>query len=276
MSKSQVTGFDFTIPLNDTWPDHNVVETHLRKWCKKYAFQKEKGDTGYIHWQGRVSLIKKRRLGELKKAGFLQPGGWPTVTSATTYQNGDNFYVLKEDTKLDGPWIDTDYEEPPVLTRQLKTFKKQEMYPWQSQVMEMAKELDDRSINLIYDTIGNSGKSIMCEYLEYHKLAYEIPPMRSMEDIMACCMCLKSQKCYLIDMPRGMKKDKLGEFYAGLESLKNGVCYDKRYSFKKRRMDRPQIIVFTNTLPKWDLMSTDRWELYTMQPDKKLYRDVRK
>ena len=71
-------------------------------------------------------------------------------------------------------------------------------------------------------------------------------------------------------MPRGMKKDKLADFYAGLEAIKNGVTYDKRYVGKKRRMDRPQIFVFTNMLPAFEFMSLDRWRIHVMQPDKSL------
>ena len=36
---------------------------------------------------------------------------------------------------------------------------------------------------------------------------------------------LPPQKAYIIDMPPGMKKDKLADFYAGLESIKNGVTF---------------------------------------------------
>jgi len=266
MSNNQIYGYDFTLPYNDTWTSPDVVVKHLRGWCKKYAFQKEKSETGYVHWQGRVSLIKKRRHNELKKTEFCKGGHH----SPTHVDQGNNFYVLKEDTRIDGPWTDENYEEPPVMTRQLRTFLKHPMYPWQEQVLKFCQEQDDRSIKLIYDQHGNNGKSIMCEYIEYNRLGFEIPPFRAMEDIMQCCMCIKTQKCYLVDMPRALKKDKLGEFYSGLESLKNGVTYDKRYSFKKRRMDRPQVIVFTNTLPKWDLMSTDRWEVFEMQENRTL------
>lgn len=155
------------------------------------------------------------------------------------------------------------------LTRQLKTFMKvieeTGMYEWQKKLYQLVQQEDDRTIKVIYDATGNAGKSIFCEYLMYNKLAFEIPPLRSMEDIMQMSMCIKPQKCYLIDMPRGMKKDKLGEFYSGLECLKNGYMYDKRYSFKMRRIDRPQICCFTNMLPKMELLSADRWELYRLE-----------
>lgn len=134
----------------------------------------------------------------------------------------------------------------------------------------MCEELDDRHINIIYDVRGNLGKSIMCEYLEYEGLAFEIPPFRLMEDIMAFIMNFKVYPCYMVDMPRGMKKDKLGEFYSGLETLKNGLAYDKRYEGKKIRFDRPQIFVFTNSLPDFNLMSPDRWRVMETTADKDL------
>ncbi|HIA03917.1 MAG TPA: hypothetical protein EYN66_18775 [Myxococcales bacterium] len=269
-----VTGYDLTVEAEEF--DYNSMLKFCREWFAKYAFQLERGSqTGYLHWQVRGRLFTKKRLGEIvASTKELFPEGssvrW-SPTSATVH-NGQNFnYVLKADTRVDGPWMDTDYEDPPPLTRQLKGFIAHEFYPWQQQVFEMSQELDDRSIKLIIDTEGNAGKSIMCEYLEYKGMAWEIPPMRTMEDIMQCVMGIKAKKCYIVDMPRAMKKDKLADFYSGLESLKNGVCYDKRYAFKKRRMDRPQVIVFTNTEPTWDFMSRDRWEVWYMK-DKALSR----
>ena len=68
-------------------------------------------------------------------------------------------------------------------------------------------------------------------------------------------------------MPRGMKKDRLGDFYSGIEVIKNGASYDKRYAPDKKRFNRPRIFVFTNTLPVFELMSKDRWEIWTIQED---------
>lgn len=255
-----VCTYDFTLPKNETYNTfQDVINLVCKDWAKKWTFQLERGDSGYEHWQGRVSLIKKRRISEL--LGKWCIGGHISITS-TEGQN--NFYVTKADTRVLGPWKDDEYVEPPILTRQLNHFMKQEMRPWQQQVEQFVREEDDRSIKLIIDKIGNSGKSIMCEYLEYNQLAYEIPPMREMQDIMQCVMGIPTHKAYLIDMPRALKKDKLASFYSGLESLKNGVAYDPRYSFKKKRFNRPQVIVFTNTDPDFSLLSEDRWELYDM------------
>ena len=75
-------------------------------------------------------------------------------------------------------------------------------------------------------------------------------------------------KAYVIDMPRALKKEKLYAFYSGLEELKNGRVYDKRYNFKVARFNRPQIFVFSNNFPEFGVMSMDRWEVYTINADK--------
>lgn len=260
-TNSQICGFDFTVPRDSEYETiTDVYEKILKGWTKKWVVQLEKGDSGYVHWQGRVSMIKKRRPNELKGKWCIGGHFSPTSNNA----GRDFSYVMKKDTRIEGPYTDEEYTEPPPLTRQLVEFLKHELYPWQKQILDLAKVEEDRRITLIYDEVGNCGKSIFAEFMEYRGLAYEMPPFRLMEDMMQCAMGIPAQRAYMVDMPRGMKKDKLADFYSGLECLKNGVMYDKRYSFKKRRIDRPQIFVFTNTLPEWSLMSRDRWAVYRL------------
>ena len=271
MSENQITGYDITVSCNEY--DIQNLKKQLSEWCKKWVFQRERGEeTGFEHFQCRVHLMKKKRFAEVKKlvaSGVLIKGNW-SPTSATVHEGANFNYVMKADTRIEGPWTDQEFTEPMPLTRQLKKFMKDQFYPWQEQVMRMCNELDDRTIKLIYDVHGNAGKSIFSEYLEYKEMAFELPPLRSMQDIMAVCMCVPVSKVYIVDMPKAMKKDKLAELYSGLECLKNGKMYDIRYSYKRRRIDRPQIIVFTNMLPNWDLMVVDRWEVWEMDPNKTL------
>jgi len=267
----QLKRFDVTIPHEQyaSWED---LHKKLVGWCSHFAFQLERGSSGYVHWQCRVQLIhKKTCVGLLSEVAPAIHGHW-SVTSNGIHPGPKAFsYVMKEDSRQDGPWDDTSLiQEKPQLTRQLRNFMEHEFYGWQKTCYDLAQVEDDRSINLIYDTYGNAGKSVFLEFLEYQGLAFEMPPLRQMEDIMEFAHSFPPQKCYIIDMPRGMKKDKLADFYSGLESIKNGVTYDKRYVGKKRRMDRPQVFVFTNCLPCFSLMTMDRWQIFVMQPDKTL------
>lgn len=253
---SAIQRFDFTLKADTFLPE--TICDHLREWCNKWVFQKERSESGYEHYQGRINMMKPKRVDQAIK---IWQEVLPSIHISPTSGACKTFdYVMKADTRIDGPWND----ETPVqrLTPQLAEFIELEMYGWQKDVLELCHQQDFRHIHVILDEIGNTGKSILAEYLEYKGLAYEIPMMNSMEDIMQCAMGISPQKCYLIDMPKGLKKEKLASFYSGIECLKNGVMYDKRYAFKKRRIARPQIIVFTNVMPDFGLLSWDRWAIH--------------
>jgi len=271
--EGQIALFDCTVK-QDEFTDYREVAEALRTIAKKWVFQLEQGEeTGYRHWQLRLSLIKKTRFAAFAKEVMpILPGRW-SPTSNTVHAAGNQFnYVLKEQTRIQGPWKDTDADlrPPPVLTEQLKQFAKVDKYPWQNALVDIVNAYSERHLHYIYDPHYNSGKSIMCEYLEYNMLAEEIPPFTLMEDIMQFVMCQHTSKCYLFDMPAAMKKDKVHQLYSGLEMLKNGFLYDKRYNGKKRRISRPQVVVFANNLPNTDLMAPDRWQILYIQPDKTL------
>jgi hypothetical protein len=268
---TQVSQYDFRQSADVVTVED--MKATLRELASRWTFQREVSDGGYNHYQGRLSLKKKRRVAELKQLwrnqydnGSLKAPLPNYIEPTSNPSKGEVFYATKLDTRVEGPWSDKD--ETKVLTRQLQNFMKFEYYPWQVKVMEIVKQYDERAIHIIYDQHGDLGKSVFCEYLEYTDHGFEIPPFRQMEDIMAFVMNFKPAKAYLVDMPRGMKKDKLGEFYSGLESLKNGFAYDKRYEGRKLRFDRPQIIVFTNHLPDFNLMSKDRWRVWETTPNK--------
>lgn len=158
-----------------------------------------------------------------------------------------------------------------MKTRQLVEFEQHELYTWQKKVLAFCAEKDLHTIHFVFVPKGNVGKSVFCEWLEYHDHAYELPPMNSMRDMMQCWMGAPESKTYLINMPRALKKDKLGQMYSGIECIKNGVCYDKRYAFKKNRLVRPNIIVFANMYPDFSCISVDRWNLYQIDEDYDLF-----
>jgi len=149
----------------------------------------------------------------------------------------------------------------------MKLFQSWGLRPWQDKLMTELSEFDLRKIDLIYDRDGNNGKSLFSEMMELRGIAEEVPCYRLMDDIFQWVCSRETKKVYIMDMPRGMKKDKLGDLYSGIEVIKNGVAYDKRYAAKKKRFDRPRIAVFTNELPHLDLLSRDRWQLWKISDD---------
>lgn len=261
-----VFGFDVTVQRSQI-AEYASLRPRLDETFKKWVCQLEASPTtGTEHWQIRGLLFKRMRLHAAIAAFPDLPGHW-SITSTSGSQNFS--YVMKADTRVVGPFKNTD-PLPPTETRQLREFLTKEKYPWQVAARELVQRIDDRRITLILDTNGNNGKSIFTEWIEFDGLAVEVPAMNNYEDLMQACLCIGPKPAYVVDLPRGMKKEKMAQFFSGLESLKNGVVYDKRYQFRKIRFDRPQVVVFTNTMPDISLMSIDRWEIYRITPGHEL------
>ena len=255
---------------------YKLLAYRLSSLAKKFVFQLEKGDEdGYIHWQIRLSLHKRQTCSHVHKNLIPHlPGHW-SVTSNEVHDSGNQFnYVMKIDSRIDGPWSDLDNIPPPAtLTPQLTNYWAYQRYPWQIDIERISQEYNERHLHYVYDPHYNSGKSILCEDLEYRDLACEIPGIYSLaEDICQFTFCQQVSKCYLFDLPAAMKKEKMHQMYMALEMIKNGLLFDKRYKGVKKRIPRPAMIIFANNLPKMELMAPDRWIIWYVTPDKRLVR----
>lgn len=255
------------------------VRSKFKQLAKKWCFQLETGQSGYLHYQCRISLFhKKTRAGVLSLLDALHLKGQKlethelqctlTETSDEVHkamkENGLAFYCMKIDSRVEGPWSDRD-PDPPFRSIEVALLEDSGLHPWQESVKEdCLGDYDPRHINCVIQPPGSVGKSSFTEWMEYKNYAYEIPPFRLMEDIMAYAHANRNWKAYTIDMPRGMKGSKLHDFYSGIEMLKNGLIVEKRYAAKKARMNRPKIWIFTNTQPDLTLLSKDRWKLWTI------------
>lgn len=239
------------------------LKAKLIATCKKWTFQLEKGESGYVHWQGRISLKVKQRLPSVSK---IIPGWHVSVTSSV---NRDNyFYVTKEDTRIDGPWSDTDIANQGYIPRQIREIK--ELYPFQQRIVDSAKEWDTRHINCIVDPYGNKGKSILSTYVIVHNIGEALPYVNDYKDMMRMVMDLPTKPLYIIDIPRALKKTEMRQFYAGIESIKDGRVYDDRYSFQRKCFDCPIVWVFSNKYPDLECLSIDRWVFWEINSQKEL------
>lgn len=248
-----VSCFDFTAGTDYITKD-KLIEW-LKTYCKKWCFQEEIGDSGFRHFQGRVSLRTKKRLSSLINISPANQIHWSITSKGAT---GNNLYVTKEDTRVDGPWSDKDV--PLYIPRQIREIKV--WRPWQQAVLEKSKIWDTRTIDCIIDKVGNIGKSVLVTYMGVHKLACQIPFANDYKDVLSGVMDRPKRGCYLVDMPRALKKEKLFQLYSALESIKSGYAFDPRYSFKEEYFDSPNIWVFTNNAPDTNLLSRDRWRFW--------------
>jgi len=244
--------FDFTLKAENL--EHWEIQDNLDDLCKRYTFQKERSESGYLHYQGRVSLRTKARLNIMSRTQpWVNHCHW-SVTSRAGSQNDE--YVCKPDTRVEGPWEHRGVKL--FIPRQLLGIT---LRPWQQQLVEMAHKYEERQINLVYDPVGCIGKSIVGMYMRCHKIAKLIPALNDAKDIMQCVCSMGTSPNYVVDLPRAMPKAKMREFYSALEQIKGGVVFDTRYKYKEIIMNPPNLFVFSNVLPDKTLLSRDRWNI---------------
>lgn len=254
--ENQCCCYDFTLKEEGVVLDE--LKEYLGKLCKKWCFQLEEGKSGYVHYQGRVSLKVKLRLLSLCN----KTKDWGFHWSVTSNDSVDNdFYVTKEDTRRGGPWCDKDIKIP----RQVREIV--ELYPWQKYIVDHSKDWDTRTINVVIDSIGCNGKSILTAYMCTKGLARKVPALNNFKDVMGMVLCMPESRCYLVDMPRAQNKENIEEFYSAIESLKDGHVWDCRYSYKERWMDCPNVWVFSNRMPDRSLLSADRWKFWKIRKE---------
>lgn len=255
--------WDLTISEKYQAKEH--VEQVFKVIAKKWAFQLEEGDeTGYRHFQCRISLYGKKTFQSCKAIlDAKELEGYRLSPTSKTACKGAPFYVMKEDTRLEGPWTDKDDPPRPVF-RTVAKMDANGLLPWQNEILLQTDDWDDRHIHVVIDKRGNCGKTALLEWAYTKKLATIVPPMTTSEDLVAFVMSMPKSSLYLIDMPRAQKKKHLYGLYSGIETIKNGILYDKRYHGKFEIIERPNLVVFTNQPPKLRYLSRDRWKLWTV------------
>jgi len=254
------------------------------EWFKFWAFQGEQGDgnedgeDGYLHWQGAGSLRKKRREQELKnvmrKEGFL-----PEHIAVMATNNAENiksleglktFYATKKDTRVEGPYFSSQASE--YIPRQ---YRNMTLWSWQMMLLVIAKreidEMQDRTVNIIYDPIGKHGKSKIAAYIELNKLGYDLPACNDYEKItQAACDMMegdsnRSPGILLLDIPRAMDKKSWAGFVTAMEQMKKGKVIDGRHHYRKWWFDTPSVWCFANELPPKNSLSADRFHIWTFE-----------
>lgn len=250
-----VCTYDFT--LREEGVDRARLISVLKECSKKWTFQLEQGgETGYVHYQGRFSLKMKARAPQAKN--FFTVAEMPEVhLSVTSNANRDNcFYVLKQEGRLDGPWCDTDMEVP-------RDVQEMELWPWQQRVVDSIQTDNDRTINIVVDTVGDIGKTQLVRWVICRKVGNWIPAtIEKADDLMQWVGDMPKARLYLIDIPRAINQKTMRSLYAAIETIKGGLAYDHRYHGRQYVFDKPAMWVFCNTEPDQSLLSADRWKYW--------------
>lgn len=72
---------------------------------------------------------------------------------------------------------------------------------------------------------------------------------------------------YIIDIARNFDTRRGLGVWKGIEGLKGGYVYDKRYHFTDECFTNPHVWVFMNEPPKTEWLSADRWKIWMLNKE---------
>lgn len=248
----------------ETWSHEPIIEW-VKERCKKWAFQLEKGEaTGKYHWQCRLSFHtnKKRSTVFTDWNRLFNDDGTSYHLSPTSKTNiGNEFYVIKKDTRVRGPWSDkTDtryvqerFRNPVPRDWQLKLDRK---------IQQLLNDNDDRHVVFVVDE-GNTGKSWFKGWQMTIRDNVVMMPssldQSQMQEFICSSKRIKEgwKGIIMMDCPRATSPKHWFTLANGLEQVKQGFLSDHRYGATEKRIAPPQIIVFANKKPPEGCLSKD-------------------
>lgn len=131
--------------------------------------------------------------------------------------------------------------------------------PFQETILNIISSSPNaRKINWFYNKLGNSGKSFLSTYLSIYRDAYIINGGKE-QDIY---YNYNGQPIVIFDLARDAPMVAFDSIYRTMENFKNGYFLSTKYEGGCKRFIPPHIIVFSNELPNFEKMSSDRWNVY--------------
>ena len=157
---------------------------------------------------------------------------------------------------------------------------KENLYPWQSQVLEIfLSEPDNRSVYYFFEEVGNTGKSSFISYLYHHYEDYVFSTSGRPEDV-KFGFSKKIQKvgrysirAVIWDIPRLLKSKENNQVkdsvFLTAEQFKNGHFFTTKYESEQVLFGVPHVFIFSNIIPSKSTISSalsrDRWKIFQIR-----------
>jgi len=185
-------------------------------------------------------------------------------------KNNKNF-ILKHKPEIFGEYVAND----------IRIFDdRKKWHTWQKDVYDMIftqdgnyKMPDQRKIISLVDKKGNSGKSSFFKWLFYkHPDSIGRIGYGTASQLRSGAVNLGKKNFYIIDLARAKSKDDRQEdLLSVLEDLKTGLITNAMYgSGKTLIMEPPHILVSSNYVLDYKLLSEDRWQVFEITTSNKL------
>lgn len=206
---------------------------------KKWIIGKETGRNGYEHWQIRCKVSRQNFFDHVHaEAPFF---AIYKAQDEWKYERKEHHYTSSED-------------NTEILKIRYGVPKENQI-----KILKAVEKQGDRNVHVIYDKMGNHGKSWLTIYLYEHGRALVVPRASSTAEKLSAYICSSydNEQFIIIDIPRSRKITE--ELYECIEEVKDGLVFDHRYAGKCRNIRGVKIIVFTNSKINIHALSYDRW-----------------
>lgn len=263
----------------------------------------EVGENGTRHLQGYVEILVPTRLGALKKVypkahwefsrgsskenydyctkdgRFETFGEWESVLSArgTKRKSGLSTELILhkllsdegEDIKNSGSYLSrkraldervVEIRELRVRHEQFERYRDSLLYKWQLSVLQQLACQGNRKILWITDIVGGHGKSHLAKIL-FYMYGYDL-----FDGVTRSCDIAWMISAKPVGFVFDVTRDDSSKFsYSTLEQVKNGYVMSGKYAGIKRLFSEVPVIVFANFDPDRSKLSSDRWQIVTVQ-----------
>lgn len=267
---TKVRYFSVTItPKDGTHIAWKQVKGWMVENTTRWSFQLEKGkEAGKLHYQCHLYVEKQTRDTRIAKS-ILESFEANVHCRPCASITGSEFYSMKEDTRVDGPWADKK-----VYLGQDVNAVKNDPFPWQKSIIdEIESDPDDRTIHWIMNTKGNVGKSKLSKYLGYTKKATRVP-LGTATQIKTYVIASGPARAYLVDLPRVCgTSESQRDLFSALEEIKNGDIISAMYGkVQTMFMACPHLFIFSNEKPNYAYASADRWKVWHVDESRTLQK----
>lgn len=230
-----------TLPQSEM--SKRVLIRLLRIRAKRWQFGIETGhNTGYEHYQIRYEcsngdFTRERAFWTGYRCELQEGGGWSNYELKSGY-----FYTSVDDT--------------------LGKYRFSRLRELQHCILSHGRKQGDRKITAVIDKCGGTGKTFLARWMCLNGRGTYIDGTGDSNGIVAGVYDISEEmeiECLVIDLTRNTNANRT-QLWAAIETIKNGYLKDSRYRHREKWIRPPKILVFTNNEPKWERLSSDRWD----------------
>ena len=142
---------------------------------------------------------------------------------------------------------------------------------FQKEILEIATSLPNRrDIYYFFEEKGNTGKTIIAEYLHiYHGAIITGGNSADMKHAISRWQEITGSDPVIIVVNVARSDSLNQESCKALESIKDGLFFDGKYeSAMAHSFTKPHVLIFSNKAPELSFFSEDRWKIFQIVDEK--------